>query len=242
MLKKIDMLGKKFNKLTVIADAGSNKNGRAMWLCQCDCGNQTVVMGKYIRNGHTKSCGCAIKDVDRSKLRKHNEYYVWNKVVFVKFSNTNKYFICDLEDWEKLKKYTWHDDGNGYTITQENGNKFKMHRVIMNAKENDIIDHIKRISDGGVCDNRKSNLRKSTKSTNAMNSKINSNNTSGVTGVGWHKKHNKWQSSITINYNKIYLGIYEKLEDAIVARLRAENEYFGEFAPQKHLFKKYGIS
>ena len=31
-------------------------------------------------------------------------------------------------------------------------------------------------------------------------------------------------------------------EDAIIARLRAEIKYFGDFAPQKHLFKQYGIN
>ena len=38
-----------------------------------------------------------------------------------------------------------------------------------------------------------------------------------------------------------FLGYYKELEDAIVARLRAEKEYFGEFAPQRDLFEKYGI-
>ena len=39
MSKVIDETGKKYNKLTVLERDGSNSQGRAMWLCQCDCGN-----------------------------------------------------------------------------------------------------------------------------------------------------------------------------------------------------------
>jgi hypothetical protein len=33
-------------------------NGRAVWLCQCDCGNFHKTTGDLLRSGHTKSCGC----------------------------------------------------------------------------------------------------------------------------------------------------------------------------------------
>ena len=35
-----------------------NKNGRALWNCQCDCGKETIALGKELRNGHKRSCGC----------------------------------------------------------------------------------------------------------------------------------------------------------------------------------------
>ena len=56
-----DMVGKKFNKLTVIerADDYINKNGtkHVRWLCRCDCGRETIVRGTALRYGSTKSCG-----------------------------------------------------------------------------------------------------------------------------------------------------------------------------------------
>lgn len=52
------MVGQKFGKLTVISRAGSDNQRRALWQCQCDCGNSVVVRGAYLRNGHTTSCGC----------------------------------------------------------------------------------------------------------------------------------------------------------------------------------------
>ena len=54
----IDMTGQKFGRLLVIERAPNNKAGRAMWKCKCDCGNEVIVLGKNIRNGTTKSCGC----------------------------------------------------------------------------------------------------------------------------------------------------------------------------------------
>ena len=47
---------------------------------------------------------------------------------------------------------------------------------------------------------------------------------------------------IVLNKKDIYLGRYSNKEDAIKARLEAEIKYFGEFAPQRHLFEQYGIN
>lgn len=62
MGKFIDLTGKRFGNLTVVQRVKDNilPSGQSeiMWQCQCDCGNITVVRGFYLRNGHTKSCGC----------------------------------------------------------------------------------------------------------------------------------------------------------------------------------------
>lgn len=51
------LVGKRFNKLTVIAPAPS-RNQQRYWICQCDCGNEIIVRTGDLNNGHTKSCGC----------------------------------------------------------------------------------------------------------------------------------------------------------------------------------------
>lgn len=51
-------VGNTYGYLTVIERAENTKEGRAQWLCQCKCGNTTVVLGKHLRSGNTKSCGC----------------------------------------------------------------------------------------------------------------------------------------------------------------------------------------
>lgn len=56
--QRIDMIGFKSGLLTVVGpDVGPNPK-RAYWLCQCACGGQHTVMGKYLRSGEVKSCGC----------------------------------------------------------------------------------------------------------------------------------------------------------------------------------------
>ena len=45
-----------------------------------------------------------------------------------------------------------------------------------------------------------------------------------------------------MNNKTKYLGSFKNKEGAIKARLEAEAKYFGEFAPQRHLFEQYGIN
>lgn len=74
-----------------------------------------------------------------------------------------------------------------------------------------------------------------------FNSSIAKNNTSGITGVHYDKKRNKWCAQIMINRKGIFLGYYNNKDDAIKSRLTAEQKYFGRFAPQRDLFEKYSI-
>lgn len=55
-------IGNTYGYLTVIERAENTKEGRAQWLCQCKCGNTVVVLGKHLRSGNTKSCGCYQKE------------------------------------------------------------------------------------------------------------------------------------------------------------------------------------
>ena len=58
-MKKIDLTGQRFNRLVVIRESG-RKNGHVAWLCKCDCGNEVVINGAYLRNGKSQSCGCLV--------------------------------------------------------------------------------------------------------------------------------------------------------------------------------------
>lgn len=55
-------IGNTYGYLTVISRAENNKEGRARWLCKCKCGNEVIVLGKHLRSGNTKSCGCYQKE------------------------------------------------------------------------------------------------------------------------------------------------------------------------------------
>lgn len=52
-----DLIGRRFEKLTVLALAGSS-GGRRRWMCACDCGNKKMASTSGLVQGETKSCGC----------------------------------------------------------------------------------------------------------------------------------------------------------------------------------------
>ena len=84
----------------------------------------------------------------------------------------------------------------------------------------------------GVVDNRRSNLRWGTHSQNCQNRSRRSDNTSGVTGVSFDKRKNRWRSQIKANGRKIHLGWFlpGDLFNAVAARKSAELRYFKDFA------------
>lgn len=63
MVAVIDVTGQRFGRLVVAARAASDKDGRAMWLCNCDCGRTSAARGKDLRSGNTMSCGCYEREV-----------------------------------------------------------------------------------------------------------------------------------------------------------------------------------
>lgn len=60
-MKAVDLVGKRFGKLTVIRRMENNSTSSAQWLCSCDCGGETVTTTSALNSGHKVSCGCASK-------------------------------------------------------------------------------------------------------------------------------------------------------------------------------------
>ena len=58
----VETPGTRYGKLVVIGPSDLRTQQYQKWLCQCDCGNQTHVDGKALRNGNTSSCGCGIAE------------------------------------------------------------------------------------------------------------------------------------------------------------------------------------
>ena len=53
----VDETGKIYGRLTVI-ERVKEQTGKARWICQCECGNITIVNGADLRTGSVLSCGC----------------------------------------------------------------------------------------------------------------------------------------------------------------------------------------
>lgn len=83
------------------------------------------------------------------------------------------------------------------------------------------VDHRNRITD----DDRWENLRHVSRQCNARNRDVLKNNSSGITGVYWHKITLKWLAAIGLNRKSIHLGIFDTKEEAAKARWEAEKKY-----------------
>ena len=119
-----DEIGNKYGHLTVIARAGSDNGGRALWECECDCPAHThiIVTGDNLRRGHTQSCGCERRshgELAVEQILIDNNIPYQQEYPAFKFANgqparfdffiNNKYFIeYDGETHYQVNLHGWH--------------------------------------------------------------------------------------------------------------------------------------
>ena len=236
---KINLIGQKFNKLTVLSVDEDGKDFR--WICKCDCGKITFATTYQLMSGIKMSCGCGYKESSKNTVKPKtyhstNKYDLSGKYGIGWTSNKNTEFYFDLEDYDKIKDYLWRENHRGYIETSKydkETHKTKsilMHRMIMN-EDNPliVIDHIHH----NKTDNRKSELRATTQDKNVLNHPIQKNNRTGVTGVHYLPNKNKYFASIRFNKQNINLGYFDNFDDAVKIRKEAEQKYFGEYAYDK---------
>lgn len=85
MPKFIDLSGQRFGRLTVLERAGRDKRGQTLWLCKCDCGNESIIRSSNLKRGISTSCGCFRneKTSQRRKIhgQKHSRLYtIWGNM------------------------------------------------------------------------------------------------------------------------------------------------------------------
>jgi len=163
--------------------------------------------------------------------RDKNDYIVKDAVVYMSLYNREHELVgttlFDEKDLEQVSKHKWGmHKRNGYVFTnrldKESG-KYKyqsLHRFLTNFQG--LTDHVNE----NKLDNRRCNLRVATPSQNIANRKKNK-------GVYYNKSFDRWVAYITVDYRQIYLGCFEKEEDATCKRRDAEVDYFGSFAPKR---------
>ena len=148
------------------------------------------------------------KDCYYNFLKKPNE--IIRKDYFAEIilrTRTNKTFIAliDIDDIEKISKYSWAIHCNKYIRNTE---KIFIHRLIMDCPKDKVVDHINH----NPLDNRKSNLRICTIFGNNQN---NINTKTGKSGVSYSKIMNKWHARIKIENKNIHLGYFDNIDEAI---------------------------
>ena len=129
------------------------------------------------------------------------------------------------EDWDLVSKHKWHvqtKDGKVEavnTTVRENGKRFtrRLHQLLMGPVPPGYanIDHI----DRNPLNNCRTNIRFATQREQRINQGMRRTNTSGVTGVSWDTRDNKWRAVI----DGKSVGLYETFEKACEARTQAES-------------------
>lgn len=229
------------SRLTVIEQVEDyiipkSKKHISQWLCECNCleHNQIIVRCSDLKNGNTKSCGCLKIEELIKRSKKENKKNLSGEYGVIWSTNTNEEIYFDLEDAELILQHTWYINTYGYPETHIDDKTITMHKLLGYY----YPDHHNR----NKLDNRRENLLSCTVQENNRNMPLKSNNSSGFTGVYLHSKNNKWIAYINPGDGMKYLGSFLNKDDAIITRLRAEAKYFGEFAPQRHLFEQYKIN
>lgn len=108
-MRFIDLTEQKFGRLTVIERAES-KGGHIAWLCKCDCGKESIVLGCHLKSGRSKSCGCL-----------HNEQLAKRSTTHgMSYSRINKIYRgmkqrCNNPNYTEFQYY----GGRGISICDE---------------------------------------------------------------------------------------------------------------------------
>jgi len=107
----IDLTGKKFGRLTILSRSENSKQGQAMWLCLCDCGNKHTVKSIILRRGISKSCGCLEIESRHTNHRTHGHTSKGTSPTFHSWSGMMN--RCTNETHISFHRY----GGRGITVT-----------------------------------------------------------------------------------------------------------------------------
>ncbi len=154
-------------------------------------------MRKYVKIGYSNRLG------DENPFYKHgmtgiNEYIAW-KSMKQRCYNKN------------IKAYNDYG-GRGIIVCDEWLNDFIAFFNYIGVKPNKEYS-LDRINNNGNYE--PGNVRWANKTDQINNRRIFKNNKSGIRGIGWNKKYNKWIVRIMKNYKSYYLGSFHDINDAI---------------------------
>lgn len=112
-------IGEKWNSWTIIK---KDKGRHVLWLCQCDCGNTTIVSSNNLVSGTTNSCGCKSALIKTHGLTNTRIYSIWRGIktrTTYKCKGVHHNYIdkgitmCD--EWQKPENFIKWAFANGYS-------------------------------------------------------------------------------------------------------------------------------
>jgi hypothetical protein len=144
--------------------------------------------------------------------------------------NRGQFALVDDDDYERLTAYEWFLSGTGYAVgfvpTHDKFALIYMHRLILNAGPEQHVDHI----NGDLLDNCRQNLRLATPQQNTQNRGLSTLSLTGLKGVSWHKRRQKFHARIQLQGVRCHLGFFDDAETAALAYDYAARTLFGVFS------------
>lgn len=122
--KAVDITGMVFGELQVVGRADSNAKN-AKWICQCSCGNKTVVEGGKLRRQEIRSCGCKRGEFKVDTMGTHGQTYtrlysIWHSMksrCLYNFKGSERYYgrgITFCQEWSLFDNFYEWAMNNGY--------------------------------------------------------------------------------------------------------------------------------
>lgn len=214
MGKYIDLTGQRFGRLVCVKDAGRNNNGGVLWKCICDCDMVVVVSNGALRSGGTVSCGCLRKEKTLKSSTTHG------------MSNTPTYHT-----WVGMIQRCTNPNSPDYHYYGARGVKVCKHWLKFDNFFKDMGERpkgltLERKNTNG--DYNLSNCKWASWVEQNRNRRLSKHNKTGIIGVHFRLKRNKYEVRIKTNGKNIYIGSFTELRDAAEARKQAELKYWGE--------------
>jgi hypothetical protein len=205
-------VGQRFGRLIVtqILTARAS-NGAIVCECVCDCGATAYKNASRLRSGHTRSCGCLVKDRLRQRQTKHGRYY---EPEYRVWSNMNK--RCKDPRFAK-----WYGD----VRICDRWASYDAFLEDVGRKPNPVAS-LDRIDPKGHYE--PSNVRWTTRTVQARNTKTHCTSKTGERGVSWSKTKNKWRAAIYADNKQKHLGYFNTMEEAVAARRLGEQQYWSD--------------
>lgn len=144
-----------------------------------------------------------------------------NGIAYLLIRDTRVFVDEDL--WHKFSSINWYINVNGYT---ENAKLGLIHRIVMNAKKDELVDHI----NNNRNDNRRCNLRIAEYGVNSHNRSKQTGKSSRYIGVSFDKNNKKWSAGISHQNKKYHLGSFENEIDAAEAYNQKAIELYGDYS------------
>lgn len=205
-----DLIGMKFNMLTVEARGKNLPGGTATWICRCDCGKLTTATSYSLTSGGKKSCGClryASKNYThrQTKTDIHNKWLSMKQRCFDKnhgsYAKYGALGITVCDEWKNnfIAFCNW---------SYENGYKEGMSLDRIDNSKGYSPDNCRWVTWKGQCNNRRSNLK--------------------ITYRGKTQNLRQWCDELSLNYQLVHQRMKKcgmSFEEAITKPLMASRSH-----------------